>query len=303
VGASENNRPDIPVVYGSRWPVMPIRNDKMADKPDGMAAFSSRGPTKEGRVKPDIVAPGTAILSTRSGHLVKTMDAYGTSSDPEWWFLAGTSMATPLVAGCAAVMRETLVKNGTPNPSAALIKALLINGAVELPGQYVPSEAGPSPNASSGFGRVNVANSIILPTHADAGWREGGPLRQGQGKDTPITITIPGPTQSIAVQGGGSVPSTTTGGATLKVTLVWSDRPGERLQNDLDLIVIAADGTERHGNMGTKAGFDRSNNVEQVVWTNMPPGEAKIIVYAFHIFSRRFPQPYAVVWSINRPLS
>jgi hypothetical protein len=230
------------------------------------------------------------------------MDSFGTSSDPEWWFLAGTSMATPLVAGCAAIIRETLVKNGTPNPSAALIKALLINGAVELPGQYVPSEAGPSPNASSGFGRVNVANSIVLPTQADAGWHEGEPLRQGKGKNTPIKITIPAPTQAIAVQGGGSVPSTTSGGATLKVTLVWSDRPGERLQNDLDLIVIAADGTERHGNMGTKAGFDRSNNVEQIVWTDMPPGEAKIIVYAYHIFSKKFPQPYAVAWSINRPL-
>ena len=61
-------------------------------------------------------------------------------------------MATPLVAGCVAVVRETLVKNGTTKPSAALIKSLLINGAVNLPGQYNPTEAGTSPNDGVGLG-------------------------------------------------------------------------------------------------------------------------------------------------------
>ncbi|PGG97676.1 hypothetical protein AJ80_09659 [Polytolypa hystricis UAMH7299] len=288
VGASENNRPEVDIPYGSRWPVAPIGKDKMADHPEGMAAFSSRGPTKEGRVKPDIVAPGTAILSTRSRNLVNAGSSFGTSTDPEWWFLAGTSMATPLVAGCVAVVRESLIANDTPNPSAALVKALLINGAVELTGQYVPSEAGPSPNSSSGFGLVNLANSLIFPEHhTDGGFHEGGPLCQGEGRDNSITVTIP--------DGGNNA-------STLKVTLVWTDYPGEFLQNDLDLIVIASNGTERHGNMGEKQDFDRTNNVEQVVWRDIPAGEAKIVVYAYNIFQKKFPQPYAVVWSVNRPL-
>lgn len=58
---------------------------------------------------------------------------YGVSLDPAFFFDGGTSMATPLVAGCVAVVRETLVKNGMRDPSAALIKALLINGAINLP--------------------------------------------------------------------------------------------------------------------------------------------------------------------------
>src|ERR1044072_573657 len=121
-----------------------------------MAAFSSRGPTPEGRIGPTVVGPGTSVLSALSRAATSTPgDPFGSSADPAFMFDSGTSMATPLVAGCVAVLRETLVKNGTPKPSAALIKAMLINGADELKGQYPPSEAGPSPNNNSGFGIVN----------------------------------------------------------------------------------------------------------------------------------------------------
>jgi hypothetical protein len=68
-------------------------------------------------------------------------------------------------------------------------------------------------------------------------------------------------------------------GASLKVTLVWTDRPGSTLQNDLDLIVRTADGQERHGNVSPNStAFDRDNNVEQVVWDNLPAADVDIIV-------------------------
>jgi serine protease AprX len=77
VGASENSRPNFsipqlnhPLEYGEGWPndfpARPIHPDPVADNPEGMAAFSSRGPAMHGRVRPDVVAPGTAILSTKS---------------------------------------------------------------------------------------------------------------------------------------------------------------------------------------------------------------------------------------------
>ena len=205
-------------------------------------------------------------------------------------------MATPLVAGCAAVLRETLVKNGTPTPDAALIKALLINGAVELTGQYSPSEAGPSPNNNSGWGRVNLAGSVIIPgPNPNAGFGGGGPLKQGQ--HNTVTVNIPKAGQP---GGRGEAPENvgTLGlSPTFKVTLVWTDPAGALLQNDLDLIVVASNGQERHGNMGVGKGFDRKNNVEQVFWTNMPSGPAKITVNAFHI--TQFPQSYWYVWSIS----
>src|SRR5919197_1002841 len=300
VGASESNRPDFEPSYGTYWPsdfpADPISSDRQADDVDGMVAFSSRGPTKEKRFKPDVVAPGTCILSTLSRAVASPSTDFGTSSDPLFFFDSGTSMATPLVAGCAAVLRETLVKNGMPNPSAALVKALLVNGAVRLPGQYTPTEAGSSPNSNSGWGRVDLAGSVIIPgPNGDAGFGEGGPLKQG-GSDT-IDIDIPkGPPRHEGSAEPEDVGPTAVG-ATFKITLVWSDPPGAALQNDLDLIVRAANGAERHGNMGTSKRFDRVNNVEQVLWTNMPPGPAKITIRAFRITN--FPQPYAFAWRLG----
>ncbi len=301
VGASESERPRFGLKYGA-WPAFPanpLHSDLMADHPEGMAAFSSRGPTRERRIKPDVVAPGTSILSTLSRAVSKPSTFFGKSSDPLYFFDTGTSMATPLVAGCTAVLRETLVKNGITKPSAALVKALLINGAVELIGQYSPSEAGLSPNYNSGFGRVNLANSVIIPgPHPNSGLTEGGPLKQG-GEDKSVIQIPEGRSRHEAGDAGeGDAPAGASTGLTLKVTLVWSDPPGAALQNDLDLIVRTPGGHERHGNMGANTeGFDRTNNVEQIVWENIPPGRAEIIVRAHRI--TRFPQPYAYAWRIS----
>ena len=79
----------------------------------------------------------------------------------------------------------------------------------------------------------------------------------------------------------------------LKVTLVWTDPPGEGLQSDFHLIVKSRN-LERHGNMrpGSRD-FDRKNNVEQVVWDQVPAGTITISVVAFAIASA--PQDYALV--------
>jgi subtilisin family serine protease len=267
------------LTYGQGWPndfpAPPISTDKVADNPDGMVAFSSRGPTLDRRIKPDVVAPGTFILSTRSR--AATGKGWGLTADPLYFFEGGTSMATPLVAGCAAVVREFLIKNrGVAKPSAALVKAILINGADNVSGQYVPSEAGEIPNISEGFGRVDVAAAI-------------GPFNTNQQlvvKDEKTALDT-GQEEKTAV----TVPS---GATLLKATLVWTDPPGAGLQNDLDLIVRTASGTERHGNQpASSSGFDRTNNVEQVVWPGIPAGTVDITVRAFR--ASQFPQRYALV--------
>ena len=175
-------------------------------------------------------------------------------------------MATPLVAGCAAVLREVLIKHGHPHPSAALVKALIINGAVCLPGVSTQAQ---------GFGRVNLKNSVAIITASghstgasvsSTGFHEGRPLRQGEKFELDI--------EAQNTKGEGVK-------RTLKLTLAYSDRPGKILQNNLNLIVLAADGTEKHGNGFEGDQYDEANNVEQVVWEGLLPGKLKVIVWAW----------------------
>lgn len=226
---------------------------------------SSCGPTVEGRIKPDVVAPGIRVLSANSAHKGHPKDP---SEDPKWTYMTGTSMATPLVAGCVAVLREALrVRMNMPRPAASLIKALMVNGAVPLE------------RDQSGFGLVDLANSLAVACRTgDSGFEVGTIERQGERHDILI--------EKFPIDKGP---------ASLKVTLVWSDPPGSLLQNDLDLVVMASDGTERCGNDEDATNeFDRSNNVEQVEWEGIPAPPAKIIISGFRLI--RSPQPFACAW-------
>lgn len=282
VGASENHRPAKTITYGAGWPsefpAAPIFADKVADNPDGIVAFSSRGPTSDRRIKPDLVAPGTYILSSRSR--ATSSEGWELSADPLYMYEGGTSMATPLVAGCVALVREYLAEqHAMATPSAALVKALLINGAHNVAGQYVPSEAGGTPNNAEGFGRVDMAATV-------------GPLPQG------VTLTLHDEATALDTGEEESFTVTVGKGADLKVTLVWTDPAGDTLQNDLDLNVKAANRKERHGNMAaTSTAFDRVNNVEQVVWTNLPAGAVTVTVRAFR--AAQFAQSYALVLRVS----
>ena len=275
IGATENNRPNFGVTYnqGFGYPANPIASDPMATNPEGMVAFSSRGPTADGRIKPDVVAPGSFILSAKSRDT--TDRGWASSADPLYFFIGGTSMATPLVAGCAALVREYLsVDHQITAPSAALVKALLINGAQDIAGQYVPSETGGIPNNAEGFGRVDMAATLNGSFQLQD---EGVELDTGDEETTTVTVND---------------------GASLKVTLVWTDRPGSTLQNDLDLIVRTAEGQERHGNVAPNStAFDRNNNVEQIIWEDLSAGHVDIIVRAYRI--PFFAQSYALVIRIE----
>ncbi|TGJ76418.1 hypothetical protein E0Z10_g10890 [Xylaria hypoxylon] len=304
VGASENDRPTLtsgkngaPYTYGTFWPTKftnnPLKDDHQADNPDGLAAFSSRGPTAENRLKPDIVAPGTAILSikSRKKKFLSSVDKTGVSDDGQYMYLSGTSMATPLVAGCCAAIRECLLKNGYKdeenggiNPTASLIKAFIINGAVPISGQYMPDEFGQGPNPHSGFGRVNVANSIAMIEPSDACSGYGVGVINEETEEPSITrILVPSSNKSL----------------TLKLTMTYADLPGAALSNDLNLIVVAGD-KERHGNQGNQdfnigatGPFDRSNNVEQVMWPEITGESVEVIVKHYRLLSARVQFAYA----------
>ena len=130
---------------------------------DRVAYFSSKGPTADGRLKPDIVGPGWSIVSAGCG------TSCGLSK------MRGTSMATPIVAAAAVHIKDYFQRGFYPTgkannnygfiPSGALIKAMLIHGAVSISDVAnsdgsVSSLDGYSPNSDVGYGRVQL-NKIL----------------------------------------------------------------------------------------------------------------------------------------------
>jgi serine protease AprX len=286
VGATESRR-SFPTTYGQKFsphfPIgSPFHGNVMANDPESVAAISSRGPTQDGRIKPDVVAPGTFILSAKS--IAKQPNDFGwADGGDEFIFHGGTSMATPLVAGCAALVREFLDEvHQIKDPSAALVKALIINGAQPLNRIGVAPVLIGIPNPDEGFGRVNIPATV-------------GPFPEGTSltlKDEPAGEDTGLKEREIRGLMIALNPQTTL----LKVTLVWTDPPGEHLQNDLDLIVRAANGEERHGNKPPGAiDFDRANNVEQITWKGVPAGEARITVICARLTPPSLSQKYALV--------
>lgn len=89
---------------------------------DEVANFSSRGPTLDGRVKPDVVFPGVGIVSCRARGT-----SMGTPVDDRYTAASGTSMATPHASGTAALLLEA-----APSLTPAQVKALLQQTAVNL---------------------------------------------------------------------------------------------------------------------------------------------------------------------------
>lgn len=302
VGASENLRPgdNGGCSWGacfSDYGANPIADDDVSDNASGMAAFSSRGPTDDGRIKPDIVAPGTNVVSARSRHPLAG-SGWG-EYNASYIYEGGTSMATPLAAGAAAVVREWLTDvKGIARPSAALMRALLLNGAADMnPGQYglgaaqeIPSRR---PNTVSGWGRVDLAETLV-PAGRTVWFAD----------DNAGVVTGASAMYTLSVGAAGSQTR-----QPLRVTLAWTDYPGQpsaakALVNDLDLEIVGPDGTRYVGNQGLYAPgqclrentWDACNNNEGIVIPNAAPGKYTIIVHGAQV-ALGGRQPFALAAS------
>lgn len=288
VGASENNRADKKTeTYGKWWPdefpSSPIRNDPMTDSVTDVVAFSGRGPTNDGRIKPDVVAPGTFILSTRSRYIPENSHAWGKyPPNKDYFFMGGTSMATPLTAGGVAIIRQFLrTKANIPNPSAALVKATLIHGAHKFDYRYKASSEQTLFDMEQGWGLVNLEDSIAPKKGKIKYVDHNQGLRTGE--STSIEVKIDDSSES-------DVP--------FKVTMVYTDYPGPTLINNLNLVVISPDGSRFNGNMfknPTDSQFDTKNNVEVVFIEKPDKGKYVIEILASNISIGT--QDFALVYS------
>lgn len=286
VGAAEGRR-DVAHVWVESWPedfaVEPIAMDRMAqsDGPQGMAAFSSRGPCADGRIKPDMVAPGTFLVAPRPAD--SDFTGWGVAGNTNEIYVGGTGVAAEQVVTAAAQVRRWLIEHrGMSSPSAALVKALLISGARNLaPGQYGAGAKqeipGVRPNTVQGFGLLNVSGAV------QTGEGEYLDLHDRQGLATGETDIF----ELNAGQGGGR----------FVLTLAYSDYgavplAGSARVNDLDLTVQTPSGAILHANGRDKP--DALNNVEMIEFEADEAG-----VHLARVEARAVPmggiQPYALV--------
>lgn len=214
-----------------------------------LAVFSSRGPVRDGRMKPDLTAMGEWVPSAWPTNI------YGYNN--------GTSMAAPAVSGGLALLYQRYRQlHGGSNPKNALMKALLMNGAIDR------GNAGP--DFRFGTGWMHLIRSVEMLEN-----NRYFNTTVAQGTTNTHTVVVP------------------ANAAQLKVLLYWNDPAASPLSsrtlvNDLDLQVLdptgnvvlprVLDTTLANINNTAMNGVDRLNNAEQVIIPNPVAGTYTIRV-------------------------
>ena len=234
---------------------------------DNIANYSSRGPTSDGRIKPDLVAPGTHIQGPASQdsayNATSICGAAGVNKlyypigQTFYTWSSGTSHAAPAVAGAAQlawVYFQSLTGN---TPSPAMLKALLLNTPRYLTGT---GASGNLPSPSQGWGMPDLGTAFDTTTRFLS--------------DQAYPFSASGQTFSLSG-------TTVAADKPFHVTLVWTDAPGTpaapSLINDLDLEVTIG-GVKYLGNVFSGATSvaggspDTVNNVENIFLPPLPAG-------------------------------
>lgn len=271
-----------------------------------LADYSSKGPTADGRIKPDIVAPGHFLLTANANvDMVGECDGgipdsrYGGRGDGVR-YVSGTSYAAPSVAGSAALIRQYFIEGwctadrccgvkgcgSSISPSNSLMKALLLNGAVPMTGkvQRVPNgdvldESFDVYDGKQGFGRINLLNSV--PLH-------------GSNK-----LQLTAVNDKTIVHGNEhdyNVNIDTSNGCSsdLTVTLVWMDPPGATgclncLVNDLDVTVeeLSTGGISKVYYPNGLSKRDKRNTVERIAINTSDGDKFRVLVKATNLVSEQ----------------
>ncbi|MCX7557571.1 S8 family serine peptidase [Xanthomonadaceae bacterium JHOS43] len=259
---------------------------------NGMASFSSRGPTLDSRTKPDIATQGSSIMSA-------SRSASGTTS------MSGTSMATPTAAGLAALVREYLQRgfyptgaensaNAIPDPSGALIKAMMVAGTTAMTG----TGAGAFPGQAQGWGRALLDNVLYFQGDQQSLYLHDADEGLSSGTSQIHLLTV-------------------MEGQPLSVVLAWSDAPAAinaspATVNQLRLEVVAPNGdvwtqklpatynvNNANPTQGTStANYDTINTVQRIVLQTPQMGVYQLRVRGINVPGAE-PQNYALVATGN----
>ena len=275
VGASETSNPDASNGDGCG------KNASDGDDARDMASFSSRGPSDDGRIKPEIVAPGTFIQGNASQPDFNGSGVCGAASNDFsapgddalfpagsiYTWSSGTSHSTPGIAGYTSLITEFLDRvYDVTSPSPALVKAYVVHSGRQITGSGANEDL---PGNNQGFGIADM----------------------GAGFDT----SAPRLLADQATVFGSSGESITLNGQIvdaseeIRIALVWTDAPGSAFAdayvNDLDLVVEIGATTYRGNNFtlgvsqpGGTADF--RNNSEAVFLAPGPSGSASITINA-----------------------
>jgi hypothetical protein len=235
-----------------------------------IGGFSSRGPVKDGRIKPEICSGGVSVVSTLP------YNGYGSSS--------GTSMACPAVAGASALLYERYRQlNGGNNPKAALIKNLLCNTAEDL------GNAGP--DFTFGFGMLNARRAVAAMENNQYFINS-----ISNGNNNAQSISIPANTKRLKIM-------------LYWADSAAAISAGNTLVNDLDVTVLTPssvlhrpltlNSTPANVNSLAAEATDHINNIEQVTIENPAAGNYTVNVTGFNIpFG---PQEYIISYEILAP--
>ena len=232
---------------------------------------SSCGPVNDGRIKPELVAGGTQVLSTLPNN------DYGAEY--------GTSMSCPAVTGTLALMVQRFRQLYGGDPYAMLIKALACNTANDI--------GNPGPDYQFGFGSLNGRAAIECMEHTQFAMSTSGISNGGHAS---LPIAVPAGLQQVRI---------------MLYWPDYPAAPfsASALVNNLDLTVTDASGTLHHplildpstGGVQNAAveGVDNLNNIEQVV-VNVPAGGTFNINIAGTSVPYG-PQPFVITWQFLQP--
>lgn len=234
---------------------------------------SSKGPTKENILKPEVVAPGQMILSASAGNPERKTP--GDCSAKELFKNSGTSMATPSISGLAALVHQYMVDKHKTYPSSALTRAIIINSCDPLDKQSK------EPNHDSGFGMPHLSNTLPIDSSTNILFKDYLQINESQQYKFKFTVKK---------------------SCRLCVTMSYLDPPvfpkdqGESayipLFADLDLIVITPNSKLILGNQLSSQKPEKFSTNERVLIDDASPGE-----YTAYVKSNEFPISQSIIFA------